>query len=460
MKLTGSILLLCLLCSFAHSLINLSSQDLKLISLQGQKHIDKEIDDAIEGVKQMKTLMEKSEKQHKAYLKKLDKTKQQKEEAIKVAEEIEVKLNEAQKVCNESIQALWEECKPCLKQSCIRYYSRTCSSASGAVGRRLEEYLNKTSPISIWINGEKLDSLLETDKKQEKQFEDLEEHYAEIADGVDSIFQDSEKVFDHIHSPFRYRMNFGYPMTTPLMSHRMMPFYQMNHPDIRSHFFGHGFHDMFKPMFDMVQRMFDSVSQITEKEFDLMDPFPTDGSVNEDVIISRPNGNNQMTCREIRRNSAGCLNLKEECEKCKAIQSIDCSGKKPLQGPLKEEFENSLAIMEKLTKEYDEMLKKFQQEILNTTDIMKRLNEQFGWVSTLVNATDRQDGFFQITTVMSRNSQNPNEPGDTTVTTKFFDLPEMTFTVPKDIPWDDPKFSEIIAKEAVEYYKKNVLIVK
>lgn len=29
-----------------------------------------------------------------------------------------------------------------------------------------------------------------------------------------------------------------------------------------------------------------------------------------------------MTCREIRRNSAGCIKLKDECEKCKEIQHI------------------------------------------------------------------------------------------------------------------------------------------
>lgn len=56
-------------------------------------------------------------------------------------------------------------------------------------------------------------------------------------------------------------------------------------------------------------------------------PFPTDGSVNEDVVITKPFGKDHMTCREIRRNSAGCIKLREECEKCKAIQSI---GNRPL----------------------------------------------------------------------------------------------------------------------------------
>lgn len=51
-------------------------------------------------------------------------------------------------------------------------------------------------------------------------------------------------------------------------------------------------------------------------------PVFTDGRINEDVIITKPFGNDKMTCREIRRNSAGCIKLKDECEKCKEIQHI------------------------------------------------------------------------------------------------------------------------------------------
>lgn len=49
---------------------------------------------------------------------------------------------------------------------------------------------------------------------------------------------------------------------------------------------------------------------------------PSDGSVNEDVVITRPFGNGRMTCREIRRNSAGCIKFRDECQKCKDIQHI------------------------------------------------------------------------------------------------------------------------------------------
>lgn len=44
--------------------------------------------------------------------------------------------------------------------------------------------------------------------------------------------------------------------------------------------------------------------------------------MNEDVVITKPFGNGKMTCREIRRNSAGCLKFRNECQKCKDIQRV------------------------------------------------------------------------------------------------------------------------------------------
>lgn len=59
---------------------------------------------------------------------------------------------------------------------------------------QLEDVLNRTHPFSIWINGKKINTLEQEDQRQKKEFSHLEEKYAEMADGVDSIFSDSMKV--------------------------------------------------------------------------------------------------------------------------------------------------------------------------------------------------------------------------------------------------------------------------
>lgn len=59
---------------------------------------------------------------------------------------------------------------------------------------QLEDVLNRTSPFSIWINGEKMDFLQQEGQRQDKALVNLEEKYTEMADGVDSIVSDSMRV--------------------------------------------------------------------------------------------------------------------------------------------------------------------------------------------------------------------------------------------------------------------------
>lgn len=437
----------------ANCILHPSKEDLSQISLQGEKYLNEQIENAINGVKEMKSVMEKSSEDHKKFLDALEKTKQQKEDSMRAAQEMEAKLEQQEEVCNETMKALWEECKPCLKNTCIKYYSRTCSSGSGLVGRQLEDVLNRTSPFSIWINGEKIDVLEQEGQRQNKEFRNLEEKYSEMADGVDSIFSDSMKVADHVHynPPVFFLSNFLGPYTRRSRSIRTVfhePF--------------HGFQSLFSPMMGMGRNFFSSMGSVMDLDSDALPN--EDGSVNEDVVITKPFGNGKMTCREIRRNSAGCLKFREECAKCKEIQHIDCSGKRPLEGPLKEELEEALAMAERFTQQYNTLLKRFEEQMFNTSTILDLFNRQFGWVSSLANTTNPKDNIFQVQTVICRdNEEKPGgdtKPEETKVSVQLFDSPPMNLSVPGDIPWTDPKFSEVVAQEALDRYKETSVVVK
>lgn len=63
---------------------------------------------------------------------------------------------------------------------------------------QLEDVLNRTSPFSIWMNGEKIDFLQQEGQRQDKALTNLEEKYTEMADGVDSIVSDSMRVRDAV----------------------------------------------------------------------------------------------------------------------------------------------------------------------------------------------------------------------------------------------------------------------
>ncbi|XP_053192922.1 clusterin [Scomber japonicus] len=427
-----------------------SKEDLTRISELGEKYLDEQIENAINGVKEMKAVMQKSSEDHKKFLDALEKTRQQKEDSMRAAQEMEAKLEQEEEVCNDTMKALWEECKPCLKNTCIKYYSRTCSSGSGLVGRQLEDVLNRTSPFSIWINGEKIGDLEQEGQRQSKEFTDLESKYTEMADGVESIFSDSMKVADSVH----YSPSSFFSLFSP---------YNRRRRSIRTVFHEpfHGFQNLFAPMMGMGRNFFGSMGSMMDLDADTI---PNDnGSVNEDVIITKPFGNGKMTCREIRRNSAGCIKFRGECEKCKEIQHIDCSGKKPLEGPLKENLEEALAMAERFTHQYNTLLKRFEEQMFNTSSMLDLFNTQFGWVSSLANNTNSKDNIFQVQTVIGKDDAQTGEettPGDTKVSVQLFDSPPMDFSVSGDIPWTDPKFSEVVAQKALDRYKETSVVVK
>lgn len=53
--------------------------------------------------------------------------------------------------------------------------------------------------------------------------------------------------------------------------------------------------------------------------------------------------------------------------------------------------------------------------------------------------------------------EKQESPAETDVSVKLFDSPTLNISVPGDIPWTDPKFSEVVAQEALDRYKENAV---
>lgn len=60
------------------------------------------------------------------------------QDALNDTKDSETKLKASQGVCNDTMMALWEECKPCLKQTCMKFYARVCRSSTGLVGHQVK----------------------------------------------------------------------------------------------------------------------------------------------------------------------------------------------------------------------------------------------------------------------------------------------------------------------------------
>ncbi|XP_070591009.1 clusterin [Erythrolamprus reginae] len=423
--------------------------ELQKMSEKGSRYIDGELENAVNGVRQMKLLMEQTSSDHQEILNSLEDTKKKKEEAILLAKDVEKQLSE-QEVCNETMLALWEECKPCLKQTCMKFYTRTCHSGAGLVGRQLEEFLNRSSPFSIWVNGERIDSLMDVDEEQGRRLDDLEERYSLVEDGVDDLFQESSQSYGQL-APF-FQWPFGglrIPFTHSRVARSTRPFSHF-YSDYRPH---QGFSQIFQPFYEMSQHFFDGAQRAMEWDRPGLGGIP--GFSFDQFPTAIPSHNdNRMVCREIRRNSAGCLKMKEECEKCQEILAVDCSQTDPDQRKMKERFDDALRLAERFSRRYDEILRAFQEEMFNTTAILDQLNRQFGWVSQLANRT-RNDKVLRVLMVNSSIPEDTTQTPDTQVTVQVFDSEPFFLTVPGGVPLDDDIFMDIVARNALRDFKYN-----
>ncbi|XP_006884986.1 PREDICTED: clusterin [Elephantulus edwardii] len=422
----------------------LSSNELQQMSTQGSKYVDEEIQNALKGMKEIKNLVGQTDQERQTLFNSLEKAKKDKEDALKVTRDTEMKLKASPEMCNDTIMALWEDCKPCLKHTCMKFYTRICRSGSPAVGHQLEEFLNQASPFYLWMDGDRVDSLLESDQQQTHIMNAMEGGFNQFSRVMDELFQNRffrlEPPRPFFHSPFSFfhdtfpRTHFFYPKSRVVRD--TMPFFT----DERLNF-----QDLFQSFSDLIQQ---AQQAINISRYHTMDEFHTE------------NNDTRLVCREIRRNSTGCLKMKNQCAKCREILSVDCSASNPAQAQLREELKTALQVAEKFTNEYDDLLKSYQQKMSNTSALLSQLNEQFNWMSQLANHTQNEDqAYLQVFSVTSRGTDlnDSSKPSDTEVVVKLFDSDPMKVTVPREVDWNQPNFMEIVAKKALDEFRQKKL---
>uniref|UniRef100_A0A5F8AC78 Clusterin n=1 Tax=Macaca mulatta TaxID=9544 RepID=A0A5F8AC78_MACMU len=340
-----------------------SDNELQEMSDQGSKYLNKEIQNAVNGVKEIKTLIEKTNEERKTLLSNLEEAKKKKEDALNETRESETKLKEFPGVCNETMMALWEESR-------------------GVPEPEL--------------------TLLLLDKWRPHRLPAGERPAADTHDGC--------------HAG---------PLQPRIQHHgRALPG---------------------QPFLEMIHE--------AQQAMDIH--FHSPAFQHPPTEFIREGDDDRTVCREIRHNSTGCLRMKDQCDKCREILSVDCSANNPAQAQLRRELSESLQVAERLTRKYNELLQSYQWKMLNTSSLLEQLNEQFNWVSQLANLTQGEDQYYlRVTTVASHTSDSGVPSGVTEVVVKLFDSDPITVTVPVEVSRKNPKFMETVVEKALQEYRK------
>ncbi|KTG38490.1 hypothetical protein cypCar_00021749 [Cyprinus carpio] len=118
---------------------------LKRLSLDGEKLVDQEVSKALFGIKQMKEVMARNEQKHANLMTSLRHSGEKKKGAAEIAQDIEKKLNEAELQCQESLKSSWEECRPCLEDTCKNFYTNTCRRGFTTFTNKLQNFFQRLS---------------------------------------------------------------------------------------------------------------------------------------------------------------------------------------------------------------------------------------------------------------------------------------------------------------------------
>nr|XP_009665448.1 PREDICTED: clusterin-like protein 1 [Struthio camelus australis] len=430
-------------------------ESLKILSEVGEKYVDAEVKKALTGIKQMKIMMERNEDKHVDLMKTLKKSSEEKKEALRLMDEVKQRLEEEEKHCQVSLQNVWDECKSCLESSCMRFYT-TCRHGLSTFKRKVEDFLRKIPTLIFTFHEDKGKDIQfnERPEKEDTQLVKMEDLFSQLLSDMGSIFDRSFVFFKHMQKEFDQSFQTYFMSDLDLnesSSTSAFPEDTNRNVGVQKDW---GLPGFLQIVFDFSKTVFEGVSEAitevfdgyTDNRRDLAEQVKdSDRSGMFSKIIS---GRQRTSCKELRENSSGCLQFHEKCQKCQDNLLHDC----PNVPELHIKFDEAFKLVNLSGEQYEQILQMVQRHTEDTSYLLSKMKERFGWVSELSNMTIGPENIFNIVKVVPGDLSGTNE---TVVDVNILTSPTFTIKVPADLDPKSAEFVEYIAGKALQLYKQN-----
>ncbi|NXX88504.1 CLUL1 protein, partial [Centropus bengalensis] len=432
-------------------------ENLKLLSEVGEKYVDEAVKKALIGIKQMKIMMEKSEDKHIDLMKTLKKSSEEKQQALRLMDEVKERLEEEERQCQVSLKNLWDECESCLESTCMRYYT-TCKNDLSTFRRKVEDFLRKIPPIIFTFHEDQGKDIQFNEKpeKEDTQLEKMEDLFSQLLTDMGSVFDRSFIFFKQMQKEFDQSFQTYFMSDLDLNESPSMPALPEDTTRSDSSQKGLGVPGFLQAVFDFSKAVFDGVSEVIAEVFDEYRDNRRD--VPEQAKGKYPNrsgtfpntvsGRRRPLCRELRDNSSGCTQFHERCQKCQDNLLHDC----PNVPELHIKFDEAFKLVNLSGEQYEQILQVVQRHTEDTSYLLNKMKERFGWVSELSNMTIGPENIFNIVKVVPGDPSGKNE---TVVDVNILTSPTFTIKVPPNIDPKSAEFIEYIAAKALQLYKQN-----
>ncbi|XP_008561269.1 PREDICTED: clusterin-like protein 1 [Galeopterus variegatus] len=142
-------------------------------------------------------------------------------------------------------------------------------------------------------------------------------------------------------------------------------------------------------------------------------------------------------CGELGQNWSGCFKFYKRCRKCQDYLSEDC----PDVPELHMELDEALRLVNVSNQQYTQILQMTQQHMEDTSYLMGKMREQFGWVSALANLAPGTENVSSSTKVVpSIGEGNVSIQDETMRDLSILPSSNFTFKIPLEESSESPDF--------------------
>ncbi|NXY88218.1 CLUL1 protein, partial [Alcedo cyanopectus] len=430
-------------------------ENLKLLSEVGEKYVDEEVKKALIGIKQMKFMMERNEDKHIDLMKTLKKSSEEKQQALRLMNEVKERLEEEERQCQVSLKDLWDECESCLESTCMRYYT-TCKRGSSTLRGKVEDFLRKIPPFIFTFHEDQGKDIQfkEQPEKEDTQLAKMEDLFKQLLSDMGSVIDKSFIFFKRMQKEFDQSFQMYFMSYLDLNESTRVPALPEDITRNDGSQKGWGLPGFLQTVLDFSKTVFESVSEVITEVFDGYRDDRRDlterakGKYPDRRGISKMvSGSQRPPCKELQENS-GCPQFHERCQKCQDNLLHDC----PNVPELHIKFDEAFKLVNLSREQYEQILQVVQRHTEDTSYLLNKMKERFGWVSELSNTTVEPAKVFSVVKMVPGDPPSKNE---TVVDVNILTSPTFTIKVPPNLDPKSAEFVEYIAGKALQLYKQN-----
>ncbi|XP_016066984.1 PREDICTED: clusterin-like protein 1 [Miniopterus natalensis] len=429
--------------------------NLKGVSEAGDLDVDVEVKKALIGMKQMKIMMERREEEHTHLMKTLKKCRDDKQEAIKLMNEVQEHLEEEERLCQESFTDSWDECKFCLESDCMRFYT-TCQPSGSSMENMIEQFFRKIYQFLFPFHEDNEKDLPVGEKATEEdaQVTQLEHVFSQLTVDVRFLFNRSVNVFRQMQQEFDRAFQSYFMSDTDVIEPYFFPSFFKEPTKEADLVRNWDIPSFFQLFCNFSLSIYQSVSTAITEMLNAMEDSPEQhqdadlGSLSSKTMPMQGRG----LCGGLGQNLSECYQFHARCQKCQDYLREDCPDVPELHTKVGE----ARKLVNISDQQYIQILQVTQHHLEDTTYLMEKMREEFGWVTELAKVMgDLRTVSNPSQVVPGVHQGNASKQDETRTDVSILPPPDFTLSIPPEEGSESPDFVSYMLEKAVQHFKEH-----